>query len=589
VRLAPARPGRRIALAWAVATWAVLAATAPAQGIGRDEGVYLVAAESYAAFPAEALRSPGSLLAAADRRLAPNHEHPPLAKWVYGATQALLADALGWAGHVQAARAGAFLFGALLSWMLAVWGHALAGVGGALLAPALFWAVPRHFYHGHPAALDMPIAALWLAVVAAYARSLRLEGGPGERRSALVTALAFGAALATKHNGWFLLPLLAAHAALTRLPAFLRSPAGARPRLVPGALPAMAVVGPAVFLASWPWLWRAPWARFREYALFHLQHENYSWQYFGRILRQPPFPLGYPFVVTALTVPVAVLVVYVAGFVHGVARAVLAGVGEGTQAQEAGRVRSPSPAPAREGWGEGQTSGIRETSRIPETSRSEELLLLLNALFPIALIAWPTVPIFGGVKHWLPAIPFLALLGARALVEAGRALWPARAAGVTAALALLALAPAIRAVAHFHPYGTAAYNELAGFAPGAASLGMQRQYWGDAAVGVLEAVNEHAIPGARVWWQETGRAAVAAWQRDGRARRDLRWVDRPEDADVSVWHFHAEFRDKEYRTWTAFAEAPRPGEPARYPRPVAGVYLDEVPLVTVYARPGAWR
>jgi hypothetical protein len=80
-----------------------------------------------------------------------------------------------------------------------------------------------------------------------------------------------------------------------------------------------------------------------------------------------------------------------------------------------------------------------------------------------------------------------------------------------------------------------------------------------------------------------------AWQRDGRIRADLRWVDRPEDADLSVWHFHAEFRDKEYRTWTAFAEAPRPGEPMRWPRPLAGVYLDEAPLVTVYARPGAWR
>ena len=546
------RPATRIALAWAIATWAALAATAPAQGIGRDEGVYLVAAESYAAFPADALRAPGSLLAAADRRFAPNHEHPPLAKWVFGATHALLAEALGWTGHVQGARAGAFLFGALLSFVLATWGHALAGVGGALLAPALFRAVPRHFDHGHPAALDMPLAALWTAALAAYARSVRLEGGRGERRWAVVCAVAFGAALATKHNGWFLLPVVAAHAASTRLPAFLRAPAGARPRLVPAALPAMAVIGPALFLASWPWLWRAPWPRFREYALFHLQHENYSWQYLGRILREPPFPVGYPFVVTALTVPIAVLVVYVGGVLQGIARL--------------GRAEGGAGSP----------------------SRSEELLLVVSALFPIALIAWPTVPIFGGVKHWLPAMPFLALLGARALVETGRALWPERAAGVTAALAVLVLAPAVRAVAHFHPYGTAAYNEPAGFAPGAASLGMQRQYWGDAAVGVLDAVNEHAIPGARVWWQETGRAAVAAWQRDGRARRDLRWVDRPEDADVSIWHFHAEFRDKEYRTWTVFAETPRPGEPARYPRPLAGVYLDEVPLVSVYARPGAW-
>ena len=561
MRILPASTGRRIALAWATATFAVLAGTAPAQGIGRDEGVYLLAAESYAAFPGEALRAPGRLLAAADRRFAPNHEHPPLAKLVYGATHALLADGLGWTSHLQAARAGAFLFGALLSWLLAVWGHALAGVGGAVLAPALFWAVPRHFYHGHPAALDMPITALWLAVVAAYARSLRAEGGPGARRWAVATGLAFGAAVATKHNAWFLLPLLALHAAATRLPALRRTAPGERLRLVPLAIPAMAALGPAAFLASWPWLWPAPWARSREYLLFHLQHENYSWQYLGRVLREPPFPIAYPFVVTALTVPAAVLLVYAAGFLHGAARAVM---------------------------GSAATTPLRPALEA-RASRGEELLLLLNALFPIALIAWPTVPIFGGVKHWMPAMPFLSLLGARALVAGGRALWPSRAGAVSAAMALLALAPAVRAVAHFHPYGTAAYNELAGFAPGAASLGMQRQYWGDDAVGVLDALNAHAAPAARVWWQETARAAVAAWQRDGRVRPDLRFANGPEEADLSLWHFHQEFRDKEYRTWTAFAEAPRPGEQARLPRPVAGVYLDEVPLVVVYARPGTWR
>ena len=38
-------------------------------------------------------------------------------------------------------------------------------------------------------------------------------------------------------------------------------------------------------------------------------------------------------------------------------------------------------------------------------------------------------------------------------------------------------------------------------------------------------------------------------------------------------------RDAEYRAWSALRTA----------RPAAGVYLDEVPLATAYARPGAWR
>ena len=82
---------------------------------------------------------------------------------------------------------------------------------------------------------------------------------------------------------------------------------------------------------------------------------------------------------------------------------------------------------------------------------------------------------------------------------------------------------------------------------------------------------------------------MRAWQRDGRVRPDLRWAERPEDADLAIWQFHQEFRDKEFRTWTAFGQPLGSGPPARRVRPVAGVYLDEVPLVQVYARPGAWR
>lgn len=552
-RLAPRTAARRLALAWAVATFAGAAATAPAQGVGRDEGVYVWAAESYAGFWAALPRAPARALAGLDAAFAPNHEHPPLTKDLYGLTHALFHRALGWTGWLQGFRMGAFLFAALLSWLLAATGHELAGLLGGLLAPALFWAVPRHFHHAHIAALDLPIAALWLATVVAYRRATRAEPGPRTFALACVAGLAFGLAIATKHNAWFLPPLLGVHALLLRL----RVVTGrARARAAFLALAAMAVIGPLVLAATWPWLWHDPAARLRAYFQFHLRHEHYAWLYFGRLLREPPFPVAYPFVVTALTVPAAVLACYAGGLAHAVGRLFRA---------------------------------VRSSHDAPRPDHADELLWLLAAVFPIALIAWPTVPHFGGVKHWLPAMPFLALLGARALASAGRALWPARGGWVTAALGLAALAPGVLAVARVHPYGTAAYNELAGGAPGAATLGLQRQFWGDDVVGLLGELNAHAAPGARVWWQETGPLAVQAWQRDGRVRADLRWADGPEDADVSVWHFHQEFRDKEYRTWTAFAVPTAPGEPARLPRPVAGLYLDEVPLVTVYARPGAWR
>ncbi len=528
---------RGIALAWAAAVFAVAAATSPAVGVSRDESVYVEAGASYARFWGEALRDPAHVLASADRHYAYNHEHPGFAKGLFGLTRSALSDAAGLLGEVQGSRAGAWLLAAFLAALLALWGFDLAGPACGAIAPALFFLVPRNFWHSHPALLDLPVTTLVLGTSYAFWRSTGTSRGRLSSAGwAVAAGVLLGAALATKHNAWFVPPVLVV--------AWLLGAYRGRPSSAAPALLAMAAIGPLVLVAAWPWLWHQTLPRIQGWLGYHLHHENYPWMYFGSLLREPPFPVSYPFVVTALTVPLAVMVAMAGGLAQAVSRIVSAWRGRG-----------------------------------PEVSVPTEWLLLLSALFPIALIAWPTVPRFGGVKHWMPAMPFLALLGARALVTAGRLLWPSRTGLATGALALLALAPAAWQVAHVHPFGTAAWNEVAGGAPGAATMGMQRQFWGDAAVAVLPAVNTHAAPGSRVWFQETTALAARQYQRDGRLRADLSVASGPEDADISIWQYHQEFRDREFRTWTEF----------RTTRPVTGAYLDEVPLVQVYARPGAWR
>lgn len=534
-----------IATAWAAGLLLAAAATSPTVGISRDESVYVEAGASYARFWREALRSPGRVLELADHHYAWNHEHPGLAKGIFGATRSLLSGVLGWTGEVQGSRYGAFLFAALLALVLALWGFDLAGPLGGALAPALFFLVPRHFHHARSAVLDLPVSALWLATTYAFWRST--SGSRGRLSTAgwaMATGLLLGAALATKHNAFFLPPVLLAAWLLGSIRGRKGEAAGRAEGGGPWAFAAMAVLGPLVLVASWPWLWHHTLPRIRDWLGYHLHHENYPWMYFGELLREPPFPASYPFVITALTVPAAIGV------------AMLGGV-----AQAGGRIVAA--------W----------RGRATSVSLPTEWLLLLNAAVPIAIIAWPTVPHFGGVKHWMPAMPFLALLAARALVTAGQLLSPRRPAIVTGVLAALALAPAAWQVVRTHPFGTAAWNEVAGGAPGAASMGMQRQFWGDDLVAVLPALNAHAVPGARVWFQEATTLAVKQHQRDGKLRPDFVVVSSPEDADISIWQYHQEFRDREFRTWTEFRTA----------RPVAGAYLDEVPLVQVYARPGAWR
>src|SRR5207302_764238 len=131
-------------------------------------------------------------------------------------------------------------------------------------------------------------------------------------------------------------------------------------------------------------------------------------------------------------------------------------------------------------------------------------LVLLNAVAAIAIISHPQVPHFGGVKHWFPSMPFLAMLGGasvaratsagHALLSRARPQWNVKPAATAAALFSALLLPALIASWRVFPYGTAAYSELAGGLPGAASLGMQRQFWSSHVTGAFPYINANAPP-----------------------------------------------------------------------------------------------
>lgn len=592
-----ARIDARIGLAlFALATLA-LWATERQVGFVRDESVYFHAAENHARWFAS-LGTPSAAFgdAAIARAFDYNHEHPALMKSLYGLSFMLFSETLGWLRPATAFRVPAFLVSAALLPLLFALGRRLFGRPAAFFAAASFLLVPRHFFHAHLACFDMPIVTMWVAVVYAFHRA---QASP---RWWLYTGVAFGLALATKHNGFFLVPVLmpfalvqgwrasrnnpearalylAMHGALVFAAALygvmvlalgparvlasftLLSPqvAIAVAAAVAGGVAcwrlarvdaatfratapvwAMAVLGPAIFYLHWPWLWHHPVDRAAWYLQFHLTHNHYPWFYLGELLRGPPFPLSYVLVKTALTVPASLVVPMGLGFAWLVARVVR------------GRVTLL------------------------------EVLVGVNAVASIALISQPDVPHFGGVKHWMPSMPFLALLAAGVLERGARALssrlgrWPALTpTRVFGGLAVLCAAPAVIATARLYEYGTSAYGEFAGGVPGAASLGMQRQYWANNVTGVLPWLNANARPQERVYLHECHGGQISDYQRNGMLRSDLVFVGSPEQADIVAYQYHQEFRETEFATWQAFGTT----------RPVTGLYLDETPQVVVYRRP----
>jgi len=452
---------------------------------------------------------------------------PPLAPAVAAITDA--AGTRAGLSHLRAARLGTALAGALLSVLLAIAGWELAGGAAALLAPALFWLAPRHLQAGLLATPDLDVAALALGAVLAWRGALRAGGRVAAVRGGAMSGLLVGAAVLARADAWVFLVALAAHG-LGAAALAARSPEDAEAgALLParnarrGAAAALAaaLAAAAGALAGWPAAGAAGGAAFLPARA-----------------AGPVRAALVPF----LAIPASLLFAYAGGALHATTRIAAA---------------------ARR--------------RTPGRGASDDLLLLCAAAAPLAAAAIAGAP--RSARPWLPAVPFLAVLAARAIVVAGATAWPRRAAEVVASVALLVLYPGLRATVSSFPLGTAAWNELLGGAPGAASAGLPRQDGGDAVAGLLAEVNARARPGARIWWPGVSPEAIGAYVRDGRLRADLASAAGPEQADVAVVALDGASRDAEYRAWAALRTA----------RPSAGVYRDEVPLALVYARPGAWR
>ncbi|MBK6846634.1 MAG: glycosyltransferase family 39 protein [Proteobacteria bacterium] len=572
-----------LALALLVGSFAALGLAQRTVGVTRDEGTYFEAARSYWSWIdtladglAKGTQRESLTTGAITRHWSVNREHPPLFKTLFGISHHMLherpwrqpwpprsahAQGPGLLPAIDAFRLPTWLIAGAAVALLYLFGLRLHGRTAGLSAALLYLTLPRLFFHGQLACFDAGIATLWLLVVYAYFRSLDHAGW------GFLAGPLLGLALAGKHNAWFLPPLLLAHYLVVVRPDVSLRPL-VLPRL-PLAFVSMALLAPAVFVGLWPWLWFEPLAHLREYVAFHLHHAYYNIEYLGRNLARPPLPVSYPFVMTLVTVPAVTLALASGGAALGLRPWVASLLGRW------GRRRGGAPAdpyrfPARRSW-------LRPASGLNPRSG---LLLALNALFPLLLIALPSTPKFGGTKHWLPAYPFLALFAGIALGELSRALrrdYPAL-RPLAWALPLLVAIPGALNLAQTHPFGLSQYTALAGGVPGAADLGLNRQFWGYAPRALLPTLNERLPPQSRMYFHDVSSDAHAAYVQAGLLRSDIQYagMELPaiEASDHALVIHELHFNKYDYWIWEAY------GTPA----PTEVLALDGVPLVSVYER-----
>ncbi len=448
-----------------------------AVGVPRDEVIYMTSGSRYAAWwSGLASGRTGAGKASITEHFGGrgatdnNREHPPLMKTLGGLSERWLHDQLGWAGELSAYRLpSAILHGLLIALIFLFTAHAWGRAAG-LVAALLMLLMPRPLFHAGLACFDGPVTALWFATIFAYHRALVLG------RGAWLAGVCFGLTLATKHNALLLPFAVTAHYALTAwlrpadelIGGASRNPIAGALRslwqLRPGVLITMALLGPLVLVALWPWLWFDTVAHVTQWITFHTRHVHYNFEYLGRNWNAPPFPWHVALVTTWLTAPAITLAAAAVG-VRVMSSAVMC---HGAVVRSAVLARRPG------------------------------LLLLMSAAAAMGPFLLRQAPIFGAEKHWEPAMPSLCIAAGVGLVAAARgaarwlaATWPGLRIRILEPVVLLlvggaALISADVETLHPQPYGLTAYNSLAGGAPGAADLGMNRQFWGVAARGVLD-------------------------------------------------------------------------------------------------------
>lgn len=385
--------------------------------------------------------------------------HPPLAYWVLGAVHGVFDfyphDASS-VSIISARFAGPVIFCCLLG---IVWQtvRVREGWAAALLAVWACGTMPRLFGHAHLAGLDLLTSTTCLA--AALTTVSALDKGPANPPGGLLPAggarllgagFVLGLAMLTRFHGFLaIVPIM--------LWCFCRG--GVR---VLGWSVLYLAVAIATFFLGWPWLWLDPVGNWYRFVRASAQRMPLHVYYCGRIWQDVDVPWHYPFVTFASTVPIGLLVLGLVGL--------------------AVRLREAMATSARD-----ESPWWRGVGRFLGTF---EGMILLQFVFWLGLFAWPGIPVYDGERLFLVLYPlwsFPVAWGGRWIYEKARSL--GRKGLILLGLLVATAGSAGAGNIVYRPVYLSYYNLLVGGLSGAASLGFEVNYWGDA---VTAEVVEHA-------------------------------------------------------------------------------------------------
>ncbi len=454
-------------------------------------------------------------------RLLDSHAHPPLPNIAAAFTGRLFGRWTGWLDPVDARHVAIIGMGGLTLAVVYLFAREAFGRSVAVLAVVALALFPRFVGDTHYNLKDIP-KTLFFALTL-----WTLWHGVVFRRArwVVVAGLVLGMGLSVRPN----VALAAVAGALWALLRVRFWWPQRRVRLALFAVPLIATVG---FFCAWPAMWIAPVVTVRRIWEY--------WVWLGLTGRKGWTP--YPVLALAFTTPLPTLLLACWGAVGGL----------------------------RLGRG--------------DAHRSLVLLGLWLAL-PLVRVSMPGMNVYDGIRHFLEAVPALAILAG---LGVGEVVWlvtgvfrrlPSR---IVQAAAALLFIPALIDLLRFSPYEIAYFNRLIGGLPGAQAAGIRdaADYWGTSYRHGFAWLGEHAPSGALLY-MPPGQRHLAEAVRGLWLRADIRLVAEGDPADGPVYVLYTR-RPTEYGVVDRYCRA--------HLQPVYAIAVDGGVILELFAlSPEEWR
>lgn len=346
-------------------------------------------------------------------------DHPPFGRAVLGFCEMMFGGIFPAAVEgqisINAARIGPCLMFAATVTLLFLIVSSKYDFTTAILAAVLVLVMPRMVAHARLGSLETATTLTWLlALWIPLTKWTEQHSKLPSFWSMLFAGAFWGLLLLTKIQGVLMMPIIGLWAVRQFR---IRFPL---PVIISG------IAGVVVFFVGWPWLLLDPIEHAQTYFVkAGVRPTLYVW-YFGERYQDKAVPFHFPFVMTAITLPLIVL----AGFVARVIQ--------------------------------------RRFDRF-------EQLALLSVAIPLVVFALPGTPVYDSVRLFLVIMPLLAFLAARGIVQLIRASTETsrRLSMAAIAMGLMLPLPAV-----FSPFSLCSYGAQIGGTAGAAALGMEADYWG---------------------------------------------------------------------------------------------------------------